>query len=182
MRTRSLAKELSRWFSPHARARGRALAKCVSFVGGAHGFRAKVTERGSEYFLRIALADDALTVSCSCPLFVLGLDGCRHVWAVVLAADRSGVSAVLPRRTATYGRAARLALSGGAAIFENDTTSRARIETLSDIEGNRARLADAMTAATGAANVSPPIPRNGPRGASDAMDRDRVGRWKRETR
>ena len=31
-----------------------------------------------------------LQVACTCPVFALGRDACRHVWAALVAVDRGG--------------------------------------------------------------------------------------------
>lgn len=177
----SLPRALASSFSAYARDRGRRLAGHVRFAWRRGRVSASVRDADSTYSVALALGRASVCATCSCPSFQLGLDGCRHLWAALLAADRLGISSTLPRRIAPHGRVARLALRGAPAIVFFDTTSRARIETLSEVEGNRERLADAMSAATLAAIVDPPIPPNGPRGRSTTCT-DRVGRWKRETR
>ena len=50
------------------------------------------TVRGSEWYsVHLHRDGDAFTATCQCPYFKDRLDFCKHVWAVVLAADAEGL-------------------------------------------------------------------------------------------
>jgi SNF2 domain-containing protein/helicase-like protein/SWIM zinc finger len=48
--------------------------------------------QGSQlYEIHLSFAEDCLNISCSCPFFRRELSTCKHIWAVALAAERSGL-------------------------------------------------------------------------------------------
>src|SRR5262245_56206564 len=50
------------------------------------------TVRGSEWYsVHLHRDREAFTATCQCPYFKGRLDFCKHVWAVVLAADAEGL-------------------------------------------------------------------------------------------
>ena len=68
------------------------------FLGGAvRGIEGSDTDvvatvRGSEWYsVHLHRDGDAFTATCQCPYFQDRLDFCKHVWAVVLAADAEGL-------------------------------------------------------------------------------------------
>ena len=68
------------------------------FLGGAvRGIEGTDTDvvatvRGSEWYsVHLHRDGDAFTATCQCPYFKDRLDFCKHVWAVVLAADAEGL-------------------------------------------------------------------------------------------
>jgi hypothetical protein len=46
-----------------------------------------------------------LQVACTCPVFALGRDACRHVWAALVASDREGHLAAVASRQVELVRA-----------------------------------------------------------------------------
>jgi superfamily II DNA or RNA helicase len=58
--------------------------------GDAWRVNAKV-QGSSLYDVRIVFEDDFLDVKCSCPFFDRELETCKHIWAVLLAAERQGL-------------------------------------------------------------------------------------------
>jgi superfamily II DNA or RNA helicase len=88
---RSLAIAVRRFVSAPSRARGESY-----FVGGrvsvtrvsASTFAAVV--RGTRtYNVSLSLDEHRLVVDCSCPYFEDSINACKHIWAVILAADRA---------------------------------------------------------------------------------------------
>src|SRR5688500_568209 len=88
-----LAEALARDVSERTRTRGNRY-----FLGGAvraiegTGSEVVATVRGSEWY-RVRLSRDGETffASCPCPYFADRQDFCKHIWAVVLAADAEGL-------------------------------------------------------------------------------------------
>jgi hypothetical protein len=97
---RSLRAASAHRFSSYARACGAELARRGKVV--------VVVRRGSPaYDVRVGRESVALVragpkvhASCSCPLFTLGLDGCRHLWASLVVLDRVGAFRPLLARAA----------------------------------------------------------------------------------
>ena len=90
--TMGLAEALARDVSERTRTRGNRY-----FLGGAvraiegSGSEAVATVRGSEWYrVRLSRDGDAFLASCQCPYFADRQDFCKHIWAVVLAADAEG--------------------------------------------------------------------------------------------
>ena len=88
-----LAEALARDVPERTRTRGNRY-----FLGGAvraiEGSDAEVvaTVRGSEWYrVRLSREGDAFFASCQCPYFIDRQDFCKHIWAVVLAADAEGL-------------------------------------------------------------------------------------------
>src|SRR5262245_56184447 len=87
-----LAEALARDISERTRTRGNRY-----FLGGAvraiegSGSEVVATVRGSEWYrVRLSRDGDAFLASCQCPYFADRQDFCKHIWAVVLAADAEG--------------------------------------------------------------------------------------------
>ena len=88
-----LADALARDVSERTRTRGNRY-----FLGGAvraiegSGAEVVATVRGSEWYrVRLSRDGDAFLASCQCPYFADRQDFCKHIWAVVLAADAEGL-------------------------------------------------------------------------------------------
>jgi superfamily II DNA or RNA helicase len=88
-----LAEALARDVSERTRIKGNRY-----FLGGAvraiEGSDSGVvaTVRGSEWYrVRLAREGDGFFASCQCPYFTDRQDFCKHIWAVVLAADAEGL-------------------------------------------------------------------------------------------
>src|SRR5262249_9371451 len=59
----------------------------ISLEGSA--WEAHATVRGTEdYRVEVTRHDDRFTASCTCPFFVGRAEICKHIWAVMLAAER----------------------------------------------------------------------------------------------
>ncbi|MGH2688791.1 MAG: SWIM zinc finger family protein, partial [Actinomycetota bacterium] len=56
--------------------------------GDDHEVDAKVVGNGGLYSVALDLADGSLAYSCSCPYFEGNERVCKHVWAVLIAAER----------------------------------------------------------------------------------------------
>ncbi len=88
-----LAEALARDVSERTRTRGNRY-----FLGGAvraiegSGSEVVATVRGSEWYrVRLSRDGDTFFASCQCPYFADRQDFCKHIWAVVLAADAEGL-------------------------------------------------------------------------------------------
>jgi superfamily II DNA or RNA helicase len=88
-----LAEALARDVSERTRTRGNRY-----FLGGAvraiegSGSEVVATVRGSEWYrVRLSRDGDAFLASCQCPYFADRQDFCKHIWAVILAADAEGL-------------------------------------------------------------------------------------------
>ena len=102
--TMGLAEALARDVSERTRTRGNRY-----FLGGAvraiegSGSEAVATVRGSEWYrVRLSRDGDAVLASCQCPYFADRRDFCKHIWAVVLAADAEGFLLDEPLTDDTY--------------------------------------------------------------------------------
>ena len=87
-----LAEALARDVSERTRTRGNRY-----FLGGAvraiegSGSEVVATVRGSEWYrVRLSRESEAFLASCQCPYFADRQDFCKHIWAVILAADAEG--------------------------------------------------------------------------------------------
>src|SRR5712691_250086 len=57
----------------------------------------QATVRGSQlYDVWLEPSGDLLQASCTCPYFIDRNDACKHVWAVILAAEKEGVPLLTP--------------------------------------------------------------------------------------
>src|SRR5262245_61823471 len=88
-----LAEALARDVSERTRTRGNRY-----FLGGAvraiegSGSEVVATVRGSEWYrVRLSREADAFLASCQCPYFAKFRECCKHVWAVIMAADAEGL-------------------------------------------------------------------------------------------
>jgi uncharacterized Zn finger protein len=50
---------------------------------------ARVRDGPSSFVVHLTAIRRELQVSCTCPVFALGRDACRHVWAALIATDRA---------------------------------------------------------------------------------------------
>jgi hypothetical protein len=121
----------SKRFSAYARECGEDLARssAVTLVErGPPVFTARVGEESASIVSRLGSA--TMFASCTCKLFALGLDGCRHLWALVATLEdarivpgsmlRAGFDLV-PRHppSATFRIAARSLLRSPASGFRS---------------------------------------------------------------
>ncbi len=58
---------------------------------------ARVRDGPSLFVVRLDAVGRELQVACSCPVFALGREACRHVWAALVALDRASHRAQLAR-------------------------------------------------------------------------------------
>src|SRR6476620_3484697 len=93
---RSLAAALRADVSTTSRQRGDAYfraGRVFKIESSAAGFRA-IVKGSAAYTVTLALEQNQLEVSCTCPYFSGSFDACKHIWATILAADRDRLMAV----------------------------------------------------------------------------------------
>lgn len=56
--------------------------------GGESDVIARVRDGPSLFVVHLTALRRELQVACTCPVFALGRDACRHVWAALVATDR----------------------------------------------------------------------------------------------
>lgn len=88
----SLSEELQPWFGPNARTLGEMLfLRGRLRIDATFPNRIEATIAGSlPYRVTLARTRDGIGASCTCPAMADSKRGCRHVWAVVLAAENAG--------------------------------------------------------------------------------------------
>lgn len=87
----SLRRAAAHRFSSYARACGAQLARRGKVAVVARAPPAYALRVGAESVtLALSRAGPKVRASCTCPLFALGLDGCRHLWASLVVLDRAG--------------------------------------------------------------------------------------------
>jgi hypothetical protein len=78
----------SKRFSKYSMECGEELARSSSvalLVRGPPSFLARVGDEGASIVMRVG--SPKMFATCTCKLFALGLDGCRHLWALVATLD-----------------------------------------------------------------------------------------------
>jgi uncharacterized Zn finger protein len=87
-------------FTSYSRQRGSEIARdghvAIEEGSGRHA-RARVRDGPSLFVVRLEAIRRELQVTCTCPVFALGRDACRHVWAALVALDRGAHRAHLAR-------------------------------------------------------------------------------------
>jgi hypothetical protein len=92
-RARSLRWRIAGIFTSFSRQRGSELARDGSVdleQLGVGRLVARVRDGPSRFVVHVSAIRRELQVTCSCPVFGLGRDACRHVWAALVAIDRAG--------------------------------------------------------------------------------------------
>jgi uncharacterized Zn finger protein len=70
----------------------------VAIEEGSHRHAlARVRDGPALFVVRLVSVGRELQVACTCPVFALGRDACRHVWAALVAIDRATHAAHLAR-------------------------------------------------------------------------------------
>jgi superfamily II DNA or RNA helicase len=87
---RSLSTAVRRFVSAASRARGESyfVAGRVSVTRSNSNTLAAVVRGTRAYNVSLTLDEHRLVVDCSCPYFEDSINACKHIWAVILAADR----------------------------------------------------------------------------------------------
>src|SRR4051812_26339923 len=88
---RTLAAALGSSVSNQSRKRGDAYFRsgCVSILDTSE-MTVSASVRGTRvYQVALTLDEHRLVVDCTCPYFEDSIEVCKHIWAVVLAADRA---------------------------------------------------------------------------------------------
>ncbi len=94
---------LAHRFTSYSRQRGSEMARenDVTIEDGSDRHAvARVRDGPSVFVVRLEVTPRArreLKVSCTCPVFALGRDACRHVWAALVTVDRVAQRAHLAR-------------------------------------------------------------------------------------
>jgi superfamily II DNA or RNA helicase len=88
---RSLATAVRRFVSATSRARGESyfVSGRVSVTRVSASTFAAVVRGTRAYNVSLSLDEHRLVVDCSCPYFEDSINACKHIWAVILAADRA---------------------------------------------------------------------------------------------
>jgi superfamily II DNA or RNA helicase len=88
---RSLATAVRRFVSAASRARGESyfVSGRVSVARVSASTFAAVVRGTRTYNVSLSLDEHRLVVDCSCPYFEDSINACKHIWAVILAADRA---------------------------------------------------------------------------------------------
>ena len=88
---RSLATAVRRFVSATSRARGEPYFTSgrVSVTRASSSTFAALVRGTRTYNVSLSLDDHRLVVDCSCPYFEDSINACKHIWAVILAADRA---------------------------------------------------------------------------------------------
>jgi uncharacterized Zn finger protein len=82
--------------------------------GAESGVLARVRDGPSLFVVHLTALRRELQVACTCPVFALGRDACRHVWAALVATDRvRRLARLRPVRDFELVRAAPTIWSGG---------------------------------------------------------------------
>jgi superfamily II DNA or RNA helicase len=88
---RTLAAAVRRFVSATSRARGESyfLSGRVAIARSTPGLFSAVVRGTRSYDVSLRLDEQRLVVDCSCPYFEDSINACKHIWAVILAADRA---------------------------------------------------------------------------------------------
>jgi superfamily II DNA or RNA helicase len=133
----SVSDALAHSFAPWVRDRGRAYFSrgAVRLLRGEEALVEAAVQGSQRYAVRLWVRKDDLGVSCTCPFFAREFEGCKHIWATLLAVEHE----------ATHGGAApgfpsgappdRRMRQGG---FERDLW-RERLNALAAAPGDPAR-------------------------------------------
>ncbi|MEA2746234.1 MAG: hypothetical protein QOI41_377 [Myxococcales bacterium] len=91
-------------FTSYSRQRGSEMARARAHderveieEGSDRHALARVRDGPSLFVVRLDAVSRELQVACTCPVFALGRDACRHVWAALVAVDRVAHRAHLAR-------------------------------------------------------------------------------------
>ncbi len=98
MSASTIVRSLSRSFPPDLRARGEDYLRrkrVMDLQGDSTGIDAVV--RGSRlYAVSLEVGDGTLYSECDCPYFQQNVAPCKHLWALILAADKQGLLDIVP--------------------------------------------------------------------------------------
>jgi uncharacterized Zn finger protein len=91
---------VAHYFTSYSRQRGSEMVRegAVEIVDATDGrVVTRVREGPGVYVVVVTAIRRELQVECTCPVFALGRDACRHLWAALVAVDRAGHLAKLRR-------------------------------------------------------------------------------------
>lgn len=141
-------------FSAYSIDRGEELARSSSVTLVERGPPAFVARVGGESASIVSSSGSSkMFAACTCKLFALGLDGCRHLWALVATLEDAGIVRpatlragfdLVPRHppSAAFWVGARRLLDGDALPRGPDGASRARVARPRRARGAAARARD----------------------------------------